>query len=69
MPTLEDHLITCEMQPSNIDESLIRTQLKRLNTNKTPGPDQISPELADSVAVPLTLLFSHSLRFGGVPDE
>lgn len=73
VPTLENRLITYELEPLNIDESMVRTLLKGLKTNKAPGPDQISPwilkELADSIAMPLTLLFSYSLRCGVVPDE
>ena len=47
--------------------------LEKLNSNKSPGPDTISPrvlkEAKHELAKPLTLLFNKSLRTGTVPDK
>ena len=51
----------------------VRKQLSSLHTGKAPGPDGITPmvlaKAADSLALPLQLLFQRSLDSGSVPDD
>ena len=60
-----DHIHIAEEQALNC--------LDKLNVNKTPGPDTISPrmlkEAKDEFLKPLTSLFNKSLRTGTVPNE
>jgi hypothetical protein len=54
-----------------ITEELVRSKLKSIKTDKSPGPDHFHPrvlhELADQPAVPITLLFHKSIDAGEVP--
>ena len=47
--------------------------LHNLNSNKSPGPDNLHPKFlklsAKSLAKPFTLLFNKTLTFGCIPDE
>ena len=49
----------------------IVTRLKKLNINKSEGPDGIHPrvllENAEILAYPLTLIFGSSFKFGSLP--
>ena len=51
----------------------VKEFLHTLNTNKSPGPDGIHPlvlkELADVIAMPLTVLFNMSIQCGKLPSE
>ena len=64
----DNHLNTCVFR-----ESDVLLAINNLKTNKTPGPDKISPrilkEVKDEIANALTILFNKSLITGKVPDE
>ena len=52
---------------------MVKTELKKLNVNKSCGPDEIHPlilqELYDFIAPPLTLLFNKTLEQGKIPND
>lgn len=56
-----------------INPQLVLDKLKKLNANKTPGPDKFYPKILKNVqneiAEPLALIFSKSLEQGIVPDD
>ena len=51
----------------------IKTKLKELNVNKSPGPDLIPPrvlkEVCEEIATPLCLLFNKSIETGILPND
>ena len=53
--------------------SEVNKELTKMNCDKSPGPDQVHPKVlkmcADSLAVPLTKLFTKSLETGKVPTS
>lgn len=61
-----------EMEHINITENGIKTLLKELNPNKSPGPDNNGPrvlkELAEDIAPVLLAIFKKSLATGEVPQ-
>lgn len=73
LPTIEDRNISNIMDHVEIEEAEIKKILKGLKTDKTPGPDQISPwllkELSETIAAPLVTLFSCTMRNCTVPDD
>ena len=62
-----------EMEHINITENGIRKLLKELNPNKSPGPDNLGPQvlkkLADDIAPVLLPIFKKSLATGEVPQD
>ena len=74
IPTLPSRqLITPPLEDINITEDKVLKRLKKLNPNKSCGPDQLSPKLLKEIAEPLaptlTKLYKSSLSTGIVPDE
>ena len=71
LPTRQ--LITPPLEDINITEDKVLKRLKKLNPNKSCGPDQLSPkvirEIAEPLAPALTKLYKSSLTSGIVPDE
>ena len=57
----------------HITERDILQTVTKMNVNKTPGPDKISPrilkEVKEEISHPLFILFSESLRQGKVPTD
>ena len=57
----------------DISPNEVKEFLHILNFNKSPGPDGIHPlvlkELADVIAMPLTVLFNMSIQCGKLPSE
>ena len=51
----------------------VSEKLKKLNPNKSPGPDKIYPrilkELSNELASPLAYLFNLSIEKGEIPEE
>jgi hypothetical protein len=56
-----------------VDVDIVKKKLDKLNSNKSPGPDGIHPrvlkEASESLSLPLSLLFQHSLDTGEVPED
>ena len=61
------------MQPLEFAPAEVFAELKRLDKKKSPGPDEIHPnllvEIAEFLAVPLAALFNLSLASGRIPDD
>ena len=64
-------LLTEKLKTFTIDENDVLKALKNLQTNKSPGIDQVHPrvlkELADTLAHPLTLIFRTSIETSELP--
>ena len=62
-----------KLEDFNISVEKVKKQLANLNTGKAAGPDGLHPLLlakaADSLAIPVTMLFQKSLSEGKVPDD
>ena len=73
MPTFETKEFAEELNNIVITEDTILKKLKKLKTNKSPGPDKIHPrvlhELASGLATPLKIIFSTSIRLQELPQE
>ena len=56
-----------------ITEGMVMKKLKKLNANKSCGPDNIHAglliELADLIAMPITVLFNMTMQLGLLPDD
>ena len=56
-----------------ITEEMVRKQIKKLDTDKSFGPDEIHPlllkELEDYVVEPLTLIMNKTLEKGTIPED
>jgi len=57
----------------NINEHVVRSKLLALKEDKAQGPDDIHPAVlrncADTIAKPLTIIFSKSLQDGVLPQD
>ena len=57
----------------NVSEEMMFKALKKINPNKSPGPDKIHPrvllELAKELSLPFTILFNLSMTKGTLPKE
>ena len=64
-------LLTEKLKTFTIEENDVLKALKNLQTNKSPGIDQVHPrvlkELADTLAHPLTLIFRTSIETSELP--
>ena len=71
-PLLQPRLVGL-WNDEEISTEEVAGQLRLLNPNKSPGPDDLHPlvlkELADVLAGPLTRLFNLSLKYGALPTE
>ena len=56
-----------------ITSEMVKDALKKININKSCGPDNLHPrlllELADMIAVPVTILFNETLKNGNLPND
>ena len=73
MPPFEAREYEEVLDNIEITKDTVFKKLKKLKTNKSPGPDSIHPrvlhDIADSISVPLTLLFKSSLQLQELPEE
>nr|VZI43122.1 unnamed protein product [Spirometra erinaceieuropaei] len=62
-----------KIESVSFDEATVRKELMTLNESKSPGPDDIPPqllkELAAELAKPLSMLFQASFEAGGLPAD
>ena len=62
-----------ELNDFDISVEKVQKMLKNLHTGKAPGPDGINPlflaNTAESLAIPITILFRKTLLYGKIPDE
>ena len=65
---VEKKLLTIE-----VTEEEVKNALKGLNTAKSQGPDGVHPrmlrELAEEIALPLSMIFNRSIKEGRIPDK
>jgi hypothetical protein len=72
MPAIEsqtDKVLEC----IKISEEMVKIKLDKLNTCKSPGPDQLHPrilkELSDILAKPINIIFNTTIKTGKIPDQ
>ena len=72
LPDVEKKRCQNELDSIEISESIVRDVLRKLHTDKSPGPDGIHPrvlkECADEISGALAILFQTSLSEGAVPQ-
>ena len=72
MPEFEP-IITSTVCDITITKQKVESMLKVLNVSKSTGPDEFHPrflkETAESIALPVTILFNKSLNEGSIPQE
>ena len=73
IPTLQNKVITSEMQNVEISPKVVEKKLMELNTNKSCGPDGLHPKLlkmlSTELSEPLALLMNSSLEHMQLPSE
>jgi hypothetical protein len=73
IPTLPEREFDHPLSTIELTEDMIVKKLTKLHIAKSPGPDAIHPrllkELATTVARPLLIIFSTSLRTGKLPKD
>ena len=73
MPFFEKREYLAELDNIIITEKQISDKLKKIKTNKSPGPDAIHPrvlhEIAPSITKPLSIIFQTSIRIKQIPTE
>ena len=72
-PTAPNHSNNVCLNTCDIQENVILSAINKVKTNKTPGPDKISPrilkEAKKELVKPLSILFNKSLSTRKVPDD
>lgn len=72
-PTAPNHSNNVCLNTCDIQENVILSAINKVKTNKTPGPDKISPrilkEAKNELVKPLSILFNKSLSTRKVPDD
>ena len=72
IPDLANRSGTTEISDINLTEDRVKAELKRINTSKAGGPDNIHPkvisELKDQISYPLYKIFQNSLEEGILPS-
>ena len=62
-----------QMGEIDITSGKVQAELKKLKTNKCPGPDSVHPrilkEASDIISKPLSIIFRESLNIGHLPEE
>ena len=73
MPYFEKRNYEEALENIIITKDMILTKLKKLKTNKSPGPDKIHPrvlhDVADSLSTPLEIIFKTSLSCKEIPED
>ena len=73
MPHFEERNYKGILENIDLTEDMVLKKLKELKVNKSPGPDAIHPrviqEIAESITVPITLIFKTSLQLKELPDQ
>ena len=62
-----------KMLDIQISEEMVLKAIRKLKTNKSPGPDGLHPrvikEIAENIAPALTMIFRKSLETGQLPED
>ena len=73
MPYFGTRSYATELRNIEITEETVLGKLRKLKTNKSPGPDGMHPrvlhEISSSITVPITIIFKTSLRNMELPME
>jgi len=73
LPQFEDRPRETSLETVNFTVDAVLKKLKKLNVNKSCGPDEMHPrilfELKDEIAEPLFQIFRQSIHTGTLPDE
>ena len=73
LPTPPCYEITTQMSPIRVDQAELESRLKKLNPNKSVGPDGIHPRLLkeahSQLAMPLSRLFQKSIDTKVIPMD
>lgn len=74
IPTLEKRTnAKLENMNENITCEIVKAEIKKMNPNKAPGPDEIPivmlQELVNFISEPIALIFRNSLEQGHVPND
>ena len=73
MPLFDERQYEEAIDKLIISEEIILKKLKKLKTNKSPGPDKVHPrvlnEIADEICKPLQIIFQKSLDSKTLPSE
>ena len=73
LPNFQKREYLYELTDLEITENTLIQKLKKIKTNKSPGPDQIHPrilhEVSNQIAKPLAVIFRTSLREQQLPNE
>ena len=63
----------CQMREIDITSSKVATELRKLDTNKSPGPDSVHPrilkESSDIISQPLSIIFRESMNTSHLPED
>ena len=73
MPFFEEQDYESPLEDIKIDSEVVLEKLQKLKKNKSPGPDKMHPrvlnEIADSISLPLSIIFRTSLDTKTLPSE
>ena len=73
MPNFDERDYEEILENIHIDYDVVHEKLKKLKTNKSPGPDKIHPrvlkEVSTSIAYALSKIFNTSLETKSLPDD
>ena len=73
MPPFEERVYEKPLENLTITKDMVLEKLKKLKTNKSPGPDNIHPRVlngaAKSLSIPLTIIFNTSIRTKTLPAD
>ena len=73
LPELESTANGNEIKDVEISIDIVKRVIDQLKEQSASGPDEIPPrvmkELRNEIAIPLSILFRHSIKTGQIPDE
>ena len=73
LPQFSERKHSEELKNLEITEIMVRCKLRKIKTNKSPGPDEIHPrvlhEVTESIITPITKIFQTSLHSMELPTE
>ena len=73
VPDIDDKTVTAYLETLEITYDDVYKELGQLDKNKSPGPDNVHPnvlkECKESIALPLALIFQKSIANGSIPHK